>query len=70
MVAADRLVRAWMSYDTIAALQLTRDDAPVEGLFSEHVPTSTPRSRLRRNLVAVFVEVCPRTTSCVGPGTT
>jgi hypothetical protein len=41
-VAADRLVRAWMRHDTIAAMQLTRDDAPIEVLFGEHAPTSSP----------------------------
>jgi hypothetical protein len=43
-VAADRLVQAWMRHDSAAAGQLTRDEAPIEVLFSERAPTTAPEA--------------------------
>jgi hypothetical protein len=43
-VAADRLVRAWMRHDTVAAGQLVRNGATMEAMFSEHAPTSEPEA--------------------------
>jgi hypothetical protein len=43
-VAADRLVDAWMRHDSAAAGQLTRDESPIEVLFSEQAPTTTPEA--------------------------
>jgi hypothetical protein len=41
-VAADRLVQAWMRHDSAAAGQLTRDESPIEVLFSHPAPTTAP----------------------------
>jgi hypothetical protein len=41
-VAADRLLRAWMRHDTVAAGRLVRNGATIEALFSERAPTSAP----------------------------
>jgi hypothetical protein len=43
-VAADRLVQAWMRHDSAAAGQLTRDESPIEVLFSHRAPTTAPKA--------------------------
>jgi hypothetical protein len=43
-VAADRLVQAWMRHDSAAAGQLTRDESPIEVLFSHRAPTTAPEA--------------------------
>jgi len=43
-MAADKLVNAWIRHDTTAANQLTRDGAPIEVLFSQQAPSTTPKA--------------------------
>jgi hypothetical protein len=43
-VVADRLLRAWMRHDTVAAGRLVSNVATMEALFSEEAPTSAPET--------------------------
>ena len=43
-VAADRLVQAWTRHNSAAAGQLTRDESPIEVLFSHRAPTTAPEA--------------------------
>jgi hypothetical protein len=43
-VAANRLIDAWMRHDPAAAGRLTRDEPPIDLLFSEAAPSTAPKA--------------------------